>query len=207
MNSSLILFVKYPEPGKVKTRLAYSIGVMEATKLYKSWVENIVSELKNLSCVDLYIFFPEKKYTKEFMNWLGTDLNFCIQSGKDLGYKMNNAFKKMFNGGYKKVVLAGSDIPDLNNKTIIEAFESIDNNDVVLGKSQDGGYYLIALKESQEELFTNIKWSSEKVLNQTISKCKSLGLKYKLLNELTDIDTLRDLITWKNNSKQKYISI
>jgi uncharacterized protein len=112
---------------------------------------------------------------------------------------MMNAFKDVFGLGYSKAVLIGTDVPSLTEHILNDAFNKLDNNDIVIGPAYDGGYYLIGMKSIQTFLFQNIEWSTTKVLAQTISKIESHNLSYSLLPRLHDIDEEKDLIYFKTN--------
>jgi uncharacterized protein len=189
-NSRIIIFVKNAEPGKVKTRLAKSVGNHAALSVYHKLLEITECEVHPVKAEKVvaysgYIaegdYFPAERYRK------------VIQQGDNLGERMQNAFEHSFRDGSQKVLLIGSDCPELKTKHLSEAFDKLDQSDVVLGPARDGGYYLIGLKKCYAELFRGIKWSTQQVLKQTMDKIRSLNLTCELLEELADIDTLEDL--------------
>ena len=112
---------------------------------------------------------------------------------------MKNAFEKVFSAGSQKVIIVGTDIPDLSKEVIIKAFELLDSNDVVIGPAKDGGYYLLGMKKMHTKLFDKIEYSTSSVLSETLLKIKELNLTYHLLPELRDIDTEEDLLNWLNH--------
>ncbi|MEM7008188.1 MAG: TIGR04282 family arsenosugar biosynthesis glycosyltransferase [Thermodesulfobacteriota bacterium] len=191
---TLIIFVKYPQAGKVKTRLAKDIGNDEAAKIYSNMAQSIV---ENTMAVDNYktiIFYdpPDKK--TEIREWLGKkDLEFKPQLGNTLGDRITNAFDEVYSLGRGKVVIIGSDCLDVSRDTIIKTIELLGSFDVVLGPAEDGGYYLLGTNAHRPELFENIDWSTSKVLNQTLENINKIGLTYKLLKTFKDIDTVDDL--------------
>ena len=195
-NNCIILFVKAPKPGFVKTRLARDVGYEKACDIYKSLCEKIITEAKQTN-FDLEIhYFPEKDMAT-VRSWLGTDFKFYPQKGDDLGDKMQNSIFAALKRGYKKVILAGSDIRDLNKEVFESGFKNIDKNPV-LGPCEDGGCYLIGVDAAsfKESYFHNIKWSIETVLEDTLKKMKEAGLTPYLLTMLSDIDTINDLHQW-----------
>lgn len=197
---ALAIFCKTPEKGFVKTRLAASVGDQKALEIYLELL-NITDEETRPFSSSLYLFVTssvgdsvEKIQSTLQQQDLFTDpkTKFVIQQGENLGQKMSAAFEKLFKN-HQSVVLIGCDLPDLTSALISNAFDALQSNDVVIGPSCDGGYYLIGLNKETPDLFKEISWSTEKVLNQTLEKAERLSLKVQLLNKLRDIDTLEDL--------------
>jgi rSAM/selenodomain-associated transferase 2/rSAM/selenodomain-associated transferase 1 len=207
---AVIVFVKYPVTGKVKTRLAKSTGEEFAMAFYEECVKHTfkqLSELKNNN-IDVFVFFDGTDDKAKFRNWINTDYNLLPQAGKELGERIINAFKKVFDYGYKQVAIIGSDIPDLGSNFINDALEKLSTNDFVLSPSPDGGYNLIGMKELNENIFINISWSTDKVIEETITKINSSGSSFTIVKTLLDIDTEQDLIQWlksESNSELKEI--
>jgi len=196
-DNNLILFVKYPEKGKVKTRLAKDIGNEKALLIYKKLVSKLLNQIdSNNYDISIY-YFPENK-KNEVKKWINLpDIKYLPQSGDDLGARMLNAFKDSISLKYAKTVIIGTDCLEINDNIISKSFYLLDDSDLVLGPATDGGYYLIGLKTIIEPLFKNISWSTEKVFKQTLNKAKELNIKYKYLDFLSDIDTLEDLNYYK----------
>jgi rSAM/selenodomain-associated transferase 1 len=190
----LLFFVKNPERGKVKSRLAAVIGGDSAVRLYKNLVVQMLSTLKE-GTFPLYICFFPKSAQKPTKNWLGSEYCFIPQNGKDLGERMRNGFIEAFEMGFKRVVLIGSDIPDLPLEFIEEAFITLNKNDVVIGPAFDGGYYLIGFKDKSffPQLFEGIAWGTQNVFGETIEKLKRFRRVVHTLPYLRDIDTAEDL--------------
>ena len=143
------------------------------------------------------------------VRWLGDQLAYFPQQGKDLGEKIHNAINEMLKQNYKKVAAVGSDIPTLDSTTIVRAFTSLDGYDVVLGPCKDGGYYIIGMKQPHPELFEGISWSSNIVLRQTIQKARAANLEIVQIEKKSDIDTyaeVKDLwkLLKKRNTKGIY---
>ena len=193
-DSCVILFVKYPVPGNVKTRLAKQVGELYAVEIYKCFVADMFDKFRDLNlCIKVFFAGTDKK--DDFEQWFGNDIFCNLQSGKELGAKMKNAFEVIFSDSFTKALIIGTDIPDLPEEYIELAFNTLKNNDTVLGPSSDGGYYLIGFtkKNFLPEAFDNITWSSDKVLEQTISRLNKHDKMIYLLPQWHDVDTLDDL--------------
>jgi rSAM/selenodomain-associated transferase 1 len=196
---SIIIFVRYPRKGQVKTRLAETTSSEFALNFYKLCAENLIRNIKKVPSVNRCIFYSNKNEKLEVINWLGSKLLFAPQEGDGLGSRMKNAFEKVFSAGSQKVIIVGTDIPELSKEIIMKAFEMLDSYDVVIGPAKDGGYYLLGMKKMNAELFEKIEYSTSSVLSETMTKIKELNLYYHLLPELNDIDTEKDLINWLNH--------
>jgi rSAM/selenodomain-associated transferase 1 len=187
----LIIFAKNLIYGKVKTRLAASIGNDNAYEIYKELLYRTRSVIQKIK-VDKVVYYSELIQA----NGDVFDANFlkATQMGNDLGERMMNAFREMFDDGYNKAVIIGTDCPSLNEEIINEAFEKLNENDVVIGPASDGGYYLSGIKKLHHCLFENVHWSTQTVLIETLSICDSNNLAYFLLPALHDIDEEKDLV-------------
>jgi rSAM/selenodomain-associated transferase 1 len=193
-NHMLLVFVKYPEPGKVKTRLARDIGKDKAARIYSVMAKTVVHNVSKSREYKTMIFFDPPERKSGFESWLQNNgHNLFPQKGKSLGEKMANAFSKAFSLGAEKVVIIGTDCVEISDEIISQVFDKLHKVDVVLGPAEDGGYYLLGLKEPIPEIFSDIHWSTNLVLNQTLEKLVEKGLKFKLLKTLRDVDTAGDL--------------
>ena len=143
----------------------------------------------------LYICFSPKNAQHPIKNWLGREYRYIPQNGKDLGERMRNGFIDGFAMGYKRVVLIGSDIPDLPMKYIEEAFKSLKEMDVVIGPAYDGGYYLIGFKDKTffPQVFEGIAWGTKNAFDETMKKLKRFRRVVYTLPYQRDIDTVEDL--------------
>jgi len=197
---ALAIFCKTPERGFVKTRLAASVGNQKALEIYLDLLRITDQETKPFSSSRHLFLVSALEDSIEQMQstlqqqdlFIDPKINFAIQQGEDLGQRMFAAFKNLFKN-HRSVVLIGCDLPDLTSALISKAFDALQSNDLVIGPSCDGGYYLIGLKKEMPDLFKEISWSSEKVLKQTLERAERLSLKVQLLEKLRDIDTLDDL--------------
>lgn len=190
MNKELVIvFVKNIKLGKVKTRLAKTIGNQGAFEVYKELVK--VTENATTSLLaNKHIYFSESVVENQWK-----DHDKFVQNGIDLGERMKNAFKKGFEDGYEHIVLIGSDLPDIHSKHIENALNALKNNEVVFGPALDGGYYLIGLNKTHDFIFENKPWSQSNLLEITIEEIVQKKTTYLLLETLNDIDTFEDLQT------------
>ena len=202
-NHALILFVKAPRIGTVKTRLQPELTRDQSLLLYQAMVEDTVRQFSGVGFCDLKIFFHPADAYEVMKTWLGNQLDYFPQQGNDLGERMYHAIAEMLNQKYDKVALVGSDIPTLDAATMVRAFASMDNYDVVLGPCNDGGYYLIGMKLPQPELFKGITWSTNLVLQQTIHRARSAGLEIVQLEKKSDIDTYQEVEELWNYLKKR----
>lgn len=183
----VLVFQKNEVLGKVKTRLAASVGEKQALEIYLQLLDKTYLALRDIS-VSITTYFAE--FIPD--NPIQSAENKLVQVGQDLGERMKNAFAKNFESGMEKVVLIGTDCPSLEGTHLAQAFEALDQCDLVLGPARDGGYYLIGMKRRSDFLFEGIPWSTELVLSQTLALAAEQGLQTSLLPVLEDIDTLED---------------
>lgn len=189
MNKNLIIvFVRSPELGKVKTRLAKSIGDVSALTIYKLLLKHTETVLHDLS-FDKVVYYSEKVDENDF--WEARLFEKKRQKGADLGKRMQHAFETAFEKGYQKVLIIGSDLFDLKSIHITTAFEALENHDLTIGPSLDGGYYLLGMKELYPAVFKNKKWGTDSILENTLKDLQQQNV--KLLEALNDIDTFEDL--------------
>lgn len=201
----LIVFIKAPLAGKVKTRLKRHISQAGVLQLYRGMVEDLLSQFEGSEDFSVRIMFSPPEAGQMVRNWLGAHREILPQSTGDLGNKMEQAFAEAFSKGFRRVVLIGSDIPTIDREKIRRAFGKLSNHPVVLGPANDGGYYLIGLRQPHTEIFTGISWSSSAVLAQTIKKIKKLNLNFALVEPETDLDVYQDVkqLWIKLNSNRK----
>lgn len=186
----LLIFVKNPAIGKVKTRLAATLGDKKALEVYKAlmaYTQHVTAEID----VNRQVWYSS--HVDDADSWSTEHYEKRLQKGNDLGVKMNHAFDKAFDEGCTKVVIIGSDCPELTSNHIRIAFLKLDEIDCVIGPSEDGGYYLLGLSKRVPELFKDKEWSTETVLKEAAETLNSHRLSYELLEELNDIDNEDDL--------------
>lgn len=185
---AVIIFTRNPELGKCKTRLSATIGDENALEVYKFLLNHTADISKNVKA-DRYVFYSE--HIKQEDLWPTGTFRKKLQTGTDLGARMQNAFSELLEMGYEKVVIIGSDLLDLNAELINDAFLQLDSEDVVIGPALDGGYYLLGMKQLHPHIFENKNWGTETVFKDTqhdLQDCKVY-----LLKALNDIDTFEDM--------------
>lgn len=199
MNKSLlIVFVKNLILGKVKSRLAKTIGDIGAFNVYSKLVD-ITEKATSKTSAEKHIYFSDEIISSKWKD----DKKF-IQEGTDLGIKMQHAFQNGFNEGYDNIILIGSDLPDISKEIIESGFESLHNNDIVFGPAEDGGYYLIGMSKMNTSIFENKPWSQSELLTVTLDQLKEQQQSIDFIETLNDIDTFEDLIAsgfYKKNPK------
>lgn len=202
-NRCLVVFVKYPQPGKVKSRLAKDFDGYFATGLYKAFALDIL-ECAMKGDWQLRIYFDPPEKETEIKKLFSNDHEYRPQRGAHLGARMKNAFADCFSEGFKFVVLIGSDFPDLPLKIIEDAFAVLDSpSDAVIGPAADGGYYLIGLKSGTflPDIFSGLPWSTASVFSETVKILQACGHRTEILPEWHDVDTRDDLINLVERNK------
>jgi uncharacterized protein len=190
-NKLLMLFVRNPELGKVKTRLAASVGPEEALEIYVHLLQHTKQVTQNLEGIDKLVYYSNQVQQNDL--WPDDTYLKRVQPTGDLGDKMSEAFRAAFEEGYTSVVIIGSDCHQLTQEIIERAYTSLETNDIVIGPALDGGYYLLGMKKLYPELFLNKRWSTEHVFPDTLHDIEKLHLKHAVLPELSDIDYIEDL--------------
>jgi hypothetical protein len=195
---AVIIFTRNPELGKCKTRLARSVGNESALDIYKHLLKHTANTTKSINA-DKFVFYSEKIKKEDL--WNDSIFRKKLQKGKDLGIRMENAFIALFESGYQKVIIVGSDLLDLKTDHINDAFDRLNNHDVVFGPAKDGGYYLLGLSKLQACIFRNKPWSEANLLEVTLEELGQKNISLTLLETLNDIDTFEDLKTYPQLKK------
>ena len=197
-DSCILLFVKSPEHLPVKSRLAESIGKETARELYKNFVLDILETLSGaaakIGCA-LRVCVHPPEALRHMRNWLGDNYRYLPQQGNTLGERMKNAFLASFADGYERVVIIGSDAPDLTGESITEAFRFLEDSEAVIGPAHDGGYYLIGFRSDAflPVVFEDIPWSTGEVFAATMKIFQQAQCDVSVLPPWRDIDILPDL--------------
>lgn len=185
---ALIIFIKNPEKGKVKTRLASTVGDDQALKIYKALMghtRNLASQTEAVR----YLFYSQFINSKD--DWSEDQFVKNLQIDGDLGTKMATAFQTVLSK-HSKAIIIGSDCASLSKEIIQTAIQALDDHDFVIGPALDGGYYLLGMGQFEARLFDDIPWSTERVAQITQERIKGLGKSYFLLPALSDIDYEED---------------
>ena len=203
----LIIFTRFPEPGKTKTRLIPKLGDAGAAEMQQTMTEQTVrtamKTVGNEQC-NLIVYYTGGTL-QQMQQWLGNGISYCNQHGTDLGQRMHAAALDSRHRGMQRTVIIGTDCPQLDSPLIGRAFAMLHDHQLVLGPSSDGGYYLIGTsmeltEKSLKQLFTNIPWGTSAVLEKTLKQARETGLSCSLLKELHDIDTPHDLKYFDHHS-------
>lgn len=187
-NNLLLIFTRNPELGKGKRRLAATVGDEAALDIYKFLLDHTVAITKNLYA-EKEVYYSEEIWENDIWD----NQKFCkkLQVGKDLGIRMANAFQEGFQNEYQKIIIIGSDMLDLSQEDLENAFKSLEKNDFVVGPAEDGGYYLLGMKKFMPALFKNKTWGTETVLKDTLADLKNETT--ALLETKNDVDYYEDI--------------
>ena len=209
VDRTLVIFTRYPTPGKVKTRLIPGVGAVGAALFHRRMTIQVIDRSRALPRdlpVTIAVHFDGENH-QQMSDWLGTDLTYQSQGGGDVGERMARSFAAVCQHN-SSVVLIGTDCPELTTAILAQAFDLLQaGRDLVLGGAVDGGYYLIGMGEYYPELFINIDWSTDRVLQQTVAIANHLNLSIGYLPTLTDIDRPEDLPILTQNLAAAKISI
>jgi uncharacterized protein len=187
---AVIIFVRHPQLGRVKTRLASTMGDEKAMAIYKILLQHTYSLIQN-STIPVYVYYTDNIVQDDL--WQGKNIIKKQQNGTDLGSRISNAFSHVFAAGHQKVIIIGSDCYELTAPVLIAAFNTLEQKDAVIGPAADGGYYLLGLKKMLPAVFENIRWSTDSVKDETINILKEHNYTFSLLQTLTDVDEEKDL--------------
>ena len=207
-NARLIIFTRYPEPGKTKTRLIPVLGEQGAADLQRRMTEHLISKIRNLlpsRSLSIEIRYAGGNETR-LQNWLGPKFSYHSQQPGDIGRRMRLAFDDAFQAGVDAAVIIGTDIPGITPDILRHAFNCLKDRDLVFGPARDGGYYLIGMNKgswskANPPIFEEIRWSSASVLSKTLEIAANLGLSHILLKKLDDVDRPEDLYVWHRQTR------
>ncbi len=194
----LIIFARYPKPGFAKTRLIPALGAEKAAELHRVLTQHAIETavtLQGTRDVSVEVRFTGGSADEMQAMFGHKAVSFVPQCEGTLGDRLQAAATNAFTGGSQSVILVGTDCPDLSASLISEAFERLGRADVVLGPAIDGGYTLIGMKSPHQELFAGIDWGTERVLAQTLDRCRRQSFTTELLLPLSDVDHPEDLVT------------
>lgn len=190
-DKAIIIFIKNPVKGKVKTRLAKDIGDDRALAVYCRLLDLTEQAVSKVDA-DKHLFYSDHIDLTD--NWANKSYTKHVQyQSSDLGERMYQAFKTVFDEGYTKVLIIGSDCPEISTQLIEGSFDALDKKDVVIGPAADGGYYLLGMSTLEKKYFEDKEWSTSSVRLDTIRTIEAIGKDYLLLKELRDLDNIADL--------------
>ncbi len=203
----ILLFVKSPVHGPVKSRLAQTVGAEMATSLYRNFVLDMLETLSDVTAAgrsDLRVCFFPAAAAEEIRKWLGDDYALLPQEGNDLGERMKNAFLTCFTAGYRRVIVLGSDTPDLTSDNITEGLDCLNRHGAVIGPARDGGYYLLGFQATafSAAIFSGMPWSTARVFDLTMEALRRAGADVCVLPPWRDIDTFADLQALREGSSK-----
>jgi uncharacterized protein len=201
----LIIFTRYPEPGKTKTRLIPVLGTVGAANLQREMTEYTIFQIKELqkaTAISVEVRFAGGDW-QLMQDWLGLDLVYQSQGEGDLGSRMARSLFEAFQSGAEQVIIIGTDCPGVNAQILATAFEKLHTFDLVLGPAIDGGYYLIGLRQPIPELFINIEWGTAQVFQKTVDIAQEINLSHVNLLPLADVDRPEDLPIWEQALVEK----
>ncbi|MCW8849177.1 MAG: TIGR04282 family arsenosugar biosynthesis glycosyltransferase [Melioribacteraceae bacterium] len=173
-----------------------------AAGVYRILSKNIFDQLvKVKNECDVHLFYAPFDSLDKIKDWVDQEFIYQEQTGIDLGDRIANAFEYVFQKNYKSVIIIGSDVPEIDNLTLCKSFNLLENYDIVIAPADDGGYSLLGMNKQHRFLFENIEWSTDSVFTSTKNKALKNNLNLKVMSPLNDIDTLDELVTWMNKSK------
>ena len=203
-NVLITQFAKWPQLGKVKTRLAKDLGDQAALDTHIELTLNVLNNLTSARLATVKLWFDQLLESREGQSLVDActrkSISTSTQQGNDLGERMYHALSSQLNS-FEKVIIVGSDCPTVDKAYLAGAIKSLDSNDLVLGPAEDGGYVLLGASKVKPALLDNIAWGCGEVLKSTMSNAEGLGLSCALLGTTWDVDEYEDYLRWKNVSK------
>jgi rSAM/selenodomain-associated transferase 1 len=194
VSDAILIFLRAPRQGGVKSRLAARIGAAAALAVYRRLAEHAVDAARTLApAAAVRVHFTPADAEAEVRAWLGDGLEYLPQAEGDLGERLAAAFEEAFADGHARVLVIGSDLPGLSPEVLGEAFALLERERAVIGPALDGGYYLLGLREPPPAIFHEVPWSTGEVAAVTVARLRSEGIEPALLAPLADVDTVDDL--------------
>src|SRR3989338_1648464 len=203
MKDCLIIFAREPKAGKVKTRMQGHLSLDMCVKLYKAFLKDALELARALKCSDKVLAYESSEPEPGYLKTIAWGFLFHKQEGKNLGEKMYHAFRFAKRNKCDKTIIIGSDSPNLHAEYIKDAYRRLGKNDIILGPAQDGGYYLVGLKNPCKGIFKGIKWSSKTVLEDTLKNARNMSKKVWILKKWYDVDDPIGLVRLKSDLKKE----
>jgi len=195
----LLVFLKYPTPGQVKTRLAAVIGAEDAALLYRQWISLVLNKLQPLRSEVRLIGYYDGAALDEFGEWRSLASEWWQQPTADLGSRLEVGFHRAFAEGAHGCVAVGTDCLELEAHDVVEAIQALGSHDSVFGPAHDGGYYLVAARSRLDDFFRGIRWSSHQTLVDHLQRCRENGWSVHCLPKRRDIDSYEDLCAYRED--------
>lgn len=192
-NDMIIVFTREPEPGLTKTRMMPALSGQECGELHAAFIRDIAEQCRQCDADIMVDYSSSDGSCSRLRRIFGDAAGYMIQQGESLGIRMLNGIRAAKSAGYDRVVLIGTDIPELRSEILEKSLMLLDRADVVLGPTADGGYYLAAMRRAYEAVFDLKEYGTDTVLGSTVSSCRTAGLSCLLTDSLNDIDTIEDL--------------
>jgi uncharacterized protein len=193
---ALVVFARAPELGRVKTRVAAELGAHAALSAYRRLADHVMAAVQGGERYSLTVAYTPPDAERQMRQWLGWSVSLTPQAEGDLGDRMQRAIADAISNGAERVVVIGTDCPDVTAATVEEAFARLADADIVLGPATDGGYYLIGMSRLHRSVFDDVPWSSPETLRVTLARVRAAGLSVAQLEERRDIDTADDWRAW-----------
>jgi rSAM/selenodomain-associated transferase 1 len=192
---AVLVFVRAPVPGHVKTRLAAAIGDAAALRVYRRLAGHTLAEVRALATegVEVRVHYAPADAGDAVRAWLGDGPRYLPQADGDLGARMKDALARAFADGAERVVIVGSDLPEASTSLLRRAFEGLEAHPAVIGPARDGGYYLLGLRGMVDGIFDGMEWSTPHVHRETLERFSAAGVEPAVLEVLSDVDTVDDL--------------
>lgn len=197
-----LVFTKYPEPGKVKTRLAATIGAERAAMLYRGWIGEVFTSLQPLRGLARVVCFFDGAPKESFSDWHHLADDWWPQPQGNLGERLAAGFQRgLASGG--PVIAIGTDCLEMDADLISQAFDRLAQRDLVFGPTPDGGYYLVGMSADRRGVFTSVRWSCAETLADHLARCRERGWSYGLLPARHDIDTHEDWLAYQQRADRR----
>lgn len=192
---TVMVFCKYPEPGRVKTRLGVETSNKVAAELYKAFTADTLAAVLRVG-LSVEVHYAPGWEESRYRQWLGAQTHLIPQNGEDLGQRMATAFSNLFGNGRRTGIIIGSDLPELTPQLLEQARQTVETDGAAIAPSGDGGYSLLAFRNDSftPDIFREVDWSTDRVFGQTMTRFRHAGLTPRQLPELPDIDTYEDLM-------------